>query len=267
MPAVKTRQPASLVRGTARLICGDNCRAMIQMEEESVDLVVTSPPYDNLRTYDGHTWDFYGAAWNLKRLLKPGGVIVWVVADATVNGSETGSNMLQALHFRNLGLNLHDTMIWNKSHVLPSPMGSTRYSSSTEYMYVISKGKPKTWNPLTVATKGAGSVWHGSGLRGSGGDRDLKAKAGRIVGDTKPLTNLWTISIGERNPMNHPAVFPRKLAEQHIMSWSNPGDLVLDPFAGSGTTLVAAIDLGRNAVGIELNPRYIEGIRFRIKCQ
>ena len=124
-----------------QIICGDNCEVMRQMPSESIDLVVTSPPYDDLRTYGGHSWDFYGVAWNLKRLLKPGGVIVWNVSDATIGGDETGTSYRQALHFKGIGLRLVDTMIWNKP-----PKGANgskwAYPQSAEFMFVLSKGEP-----------------------------------------------------------------------------------------------------------------------------
>src|SRR5687768_2825425 len=132
---------------------GDNCDVLGTMPRESVDLVVTSPPYDDLRTYGGHSWDFYGVAWQLKRLIKPGGVIVWVVADATVDGSETGSSMEQALHFKRLGLNLHDTMLYMTDK---PPLSHNRYEQSWEYAFVLSHGKPATFNPLMRRTLTAG---------------------------------------------------------------------------------------------------------------
>ena len=130
-----------------KIHCGDNCDLLGQLPRECIDLVVTSPPYDDLRTYGGHSWDFFGVAWQLKRVLKPGGVIVWVVADATKDGSETGSSMEQALHFKRLGLNLHDTMIYQKLNYLPQN-AATRYDQCYEFVFVLSAGTPKTGNML-----------------------------------------------------------------------------------------------------------------------
>jgi site-specific DNA-methyltransferase (adenine-specific) len=245
-----------------RVIHGDNCETLAAMPAESVDLVVTSPPYDDLRTYGGHSWDFYGVAWLLKRVLKPGGVIVWVVNDGTDNGSETGTSMEQALHFRRIGLRLHDTMTWNKGGF--SDVGSTavRYGPVSEFMFVVSKGKPKTFNPLKDRKNAIpGRKIHGTVKDASGVARPA-SNQGKVMGETGIRFNVWNINPDKTN--EHPAPFPQSLASDHIQSWSNPGDVVLDPFAGSGTTLKAAKELGRRFVGIEINAEYVEICQRRI---
>lgn len=236
-----------------RVICGDNCEVMRQWPSQSIDLVVTSPPYDDLRTYGGHSWDFFGVAWNLKRLLKPGGVLVWVVADATKDGSETGTSMEQALHFKRLGLNLHDTMTWEKG-VVAFPE-SVRYNQKAEFMFVLSCGAPKTFNGIRDHKNVS------FGRKVSGKDRDDngfkdRAGAGKECKEFSLRGNVWHMWNQERG-IGHPAPFPAKLASDHITTWSNPGDIILDPFAGSGTTLKAAQDLGRNWIGIEINHDYV----------
>jgi DNA modification methylase len=234
---------------------GDNCDVMGAMPRDCIDLVVTSPPYDDLRTYGGHSWDFYGVAWQLKRVLKPGGVIVWVVADATVDGSETGTSMEQALHFKRLGLNLHDTMIYEAAGT--GAKGSNlAYWQGWEYAFVISSGKPRVFNPI------------GTGQRISTGGQRRKpcgeSKTGaRIVEEFRESRrpNIWRYAVGNASRDDsgeHPAPFPESLARDHILSWSNPGDVVLDPFAGSGTTLKMAKENERRAIGIEINEAYCE---------
>jgi hypothetical protein len=150
-----------------KIHCGDNCDLLGQLPRECIDLVVTSPPYDDLRTYGGHSWDFFGVAWQLKRVLKPGGVIVWVVADATKDGSETGSSMEQALHFKRLGLNLHDTMVWQKT---PLPMNHNRYEQVWEYMFVLCNGTPKVFNGKREACRNFGRGFPGGSTRQGGND-------------------------------------------------------------------------------------------------
>ena len=246
--------------------CGDNTEIMTQIDKESVDLVVTSPPYDDLRAYGGHSWDFYGIAWLLKRAIKPGGVIVWVVADSKKNGSESGSSMRQAQHFMELNLNLHQTMIYQKlSGVIGALNG---YYPRMEYMYVFSKGKPKTFNPLIdKPTVKAGQRYR------SGGGRNKDGTTRHTVLLTAPeqskRTNIWPYHHGGANhpAVGHPASFPLQLAKDHILSWSNPGDLVLDPFCGSGTTAVAAAQLARRWIGIEINPEYVEMANERIRME
>ena len=240
-----------------KIHCGDNCDLMAMMPRESVDLVVTSPPYDDLRTYGGHSWDFFGVAWHLKRLLKPGGVIVWVVADATKDGSETGSSMEQALHFKRLGLNLHDTMIWENSN--PAPQAQhPRYQPCWEFMYVLCKGyPPKTWNPLKEAAVAAGEDRGGTrGQRNKDDTYRHDKKKRWATQDSRLRRNIWRMTNGRS--LGHPAPFPIALARDHIATWSNHGDVVLDPFAGSGTTAIAAKELGRRFIGLELSADYCE---------
>jgi site-specific DNA-methyltransferase (adenine-specific) len=240
------------------ILCADNCEALAAMQPESVDLVVTSPPYDDLRTYGGHSWDFYGVAWLLKRVLKPGGVIVWNVADATKDGSESGTSMRQALHFQSLGMNLHDTMIYASDK---PPLTHNRYEQAWEYMFVLTKGKPKAWNPLMRQSTNPG---------GKSGKFIHTASAGYAQANgTKPTAekvverNIWSYATGQEKS-GHPAPFPDQLAKDHVASWSNPGDVVLDPFAGSGTTLKAAKELNRRFIGIEINPEYVAICQRRI---
>lgn len=249
-----------------KIYCGDNCDLLGQLPRECIDLVVTSPPYDDLRTYGGHTWDFYGVAWQLKRVLKPGGVIVWVVADATKDGSETGTSMEQALHFKRLGLNLHDTMIYHKEAI---PLTHNRYEQHFEYSFVFSKGKPLTFNPLMEKSKRAGESRKSSTRRHDGKETSALHNQGNVK-DTKIKGNVWFYDTGymKSSPdviaFDHPAIFPEKLAKDHILSWSNPGDLVLDPFTGSGTTCKAAKELGRKFLGFEINPEYCKIAERRI---
>ena len=246
------------------VLLGDNCKRLVQFPPECVDLVVTSPPYDNLRTYGGHTWDFEGVARELTRVLKPGGVIVWVVADATVNGSETLTSMRQAIHFKDVcGMNVHDTMAYMTNK---PPLTHNRYEQAWEYMFVFAKGSPKAWNPIRERSQFAGQKrcatmrQDGDGL----GSRSAKGS----VQDMRLMSNAWYLPRSSKTDdaarIDHPATFPDALARMHIQSWSNPGDVVLDPFAGSGTTLKAAKELGRRFIGIEINPEYVEICNRRI---
>ena len=242
-----------------QIICGDNCDVMGSFPRDCIDLVVTSPPYDDLRTYGGHAWDFYGVAWNLKRLLKPGGVIVWVVADQVEDGSETGTSLRQALHFQSIGLNLHDTMIYQKNSY-PFPP-TNRYYQQSEYMFVLSKGSPKTFNGLVQATKWRKETDEVSTTRqADGSTKEMKYEKGK---ETRLRDNVWQVDTGfmrttdDKSAYKHPAMFPEALARDHILSWSNEGDVVLDPFSGSGTTAKMAKYNGRRFIGIEVNPDYV----------
>jgi DNA modification methylase len=252
-----------------QIICGDNCEVMRQMPSECIDLVVTSPPYDDLRTYGGHSWDFYGVAWNLKRLLKPGGVIVWVVNDETNDGDETGTSFRQALHFKDVGLRLHDTMIWDKGCFTGVGSVRVRYGPSTEYMLVLSNGKPKAFNPIKDRRNiHAGTVGKADTVRLPSGEMLRKTHEGKRMADYGIRFNVWKVSPEMSNANRfHPGQFPEPLARDHILSWSNPGDVVLDPFSGSGTTAKMARETGRRFVGIEVNPEYVEISRKRLAQQ
>lgn len=234
------------------IICGDNCQVLCDFEPESIDLVVTSPPYDDLRTYGGHDWDFYGIAWQLSRVIKKGGVIVWVVADQTKDGTETGTSFRQALHFQSLGLNIHDTMIYKTNK---PPKSSKRYTDCIEFMFVFSKGQPATWNPIEVPC-----IWAGVGCSPSQRTKDgtLIGNGRRMIKDTKPRENIWHYETGsgKTESMGHPATFPLQLATDHVMTWTNEGDVVLDPFCGSGTSCEAAKRNARRFIGVDVNESY-----------
>ena len=236
-----------------RIVCGDNTEVLCQMPPESVDLVVTSPPYDDLRTYGGHSWDFFGVGWLLKRVLKPGGVIVWVVNDATKDGSESGTSMEQVLHFRRLGLLIYDTMVFQKQGMPTDPR--LRYLQNWEYMTVLSKGRPKTYNPLKDRRNSSAGRKFNYRVDRLGDNLVTIPTAERQTGEFGIRTNIWEYDCRNMGGL-HPAQFPVALAADHIKSWSNPGDIVLDPFAGSGTTCKAAKELNRQWCGIEINPEY-----------
>lgn len=247
----------------ATLYLGD-CRDVLPMIS-AVDVAMTSPPYDNLRSYNGVAWGegvWRSVISDLYRSMKPGGVVVWVVADATVDGSETGTSFRQALHAMECGFRLHDTMIYHKEG---PPLSHNRYEQKFEFMFVFSKGAPATFNGITEPSLFPGKKRCG-GMRQDGDDLTYRNASG-TVGKTKLKGNVWTFAVnptGVADPLvrQHPAVFPEVLARDHIMSWSNPGETILDPFMGSGTTGVAAVKLRRKFIGIDSEPKY-----FDISCR
>ena len=236
------------------------------LDDECIDLTVTSPPYDNLRTYNGFSWDFEATAKELYRITKQGGVVVWIVADATIKGSETGTSFKQALYFLDCGFNLHDTMIWNKQNC--SSVGAmNRYENVFEYMFVFSKGFPETHNIICdKPNKRAGEMQHGSIRQKDGTVRKTSQYGKREIAEYGRRQNVWNI-FPAKSPRErlHPAPFPEQLANDHIISWSNEGDTVLDPFAGSGTTAKMALLTNRNFIGFELDKQYCEIANERIQ--
>jgi site-specific DNA-methyltransferase (adenine-specific) len=242
----------------------ENCLdTMARMPDCFIDLTVTSPPYDNLRTYNGYSFDFEAVAKELFRVTKQGGVVVWVVGDATIKGSETGTSFKQALYFKEIGFNLHDTMVWIKPD--PIPLTHNRYEQSFEYMFILSKGKPKTFNPIKVKTKYGGRIENTKNWSNKDKNQAIRIRDEDLVRKEYRIDyNNWKISVNDGVKVKHPAKFPEELCERHILSWSNEGDLVYDPFMGSGTTAKMAIINKRNWIGSEISEEYCKIIEERI---
>lgn len=252
------------------LTVGDCSQALSEIDTESVDLVVTSPPYDNLRSYRGFAFQFERIADELARVIKPGGVIVWVVADATIEGSESGTSFRQALYFQSIGLNIHDTMIFKKRNPIPQ-IYRKRYNNEFEYMFVFSKGLVKTNNPIRVECLHAGLELGSTTYKNYSKNDQVRSKLANPVKATKIKGNIWEYVVGknkeDQEAKGHPAPFPCELARDHILSWSNEGDVVLDPMCGSGTTCKVAQQLGRKFIGIDVSAEYIEIARSRLETE
>lgn len=253
------------------LMLGDCLERMKEIPDGSVDLTVTSPPYDNLRSYNGNNEQWGEHVWKavlaeLYRVTASGGVVVWVVGDATIKGSETGTSFKQALHAMECGFNLHDTMIWEKPHF--SNPSRSRCHQIFEYMFVFSKGKPKTFNQIKdVPIKYGKPVGKSSQRHKDGTITNGEAKGSK--GQFGARKNIWKINTaGQENfgkKVVHPAQFSMQLVKDHITSWSNEGDTVFDPFMGSGTTGKMAKLLNRRFIGIELDPEYFAIAKQRIE--
>jgi len=251
------------------LMQGDCLERMKEIPDGSVDLTITSPPYDNLRSYNGNNEQWGEHVWkdvivDLHRVTTDGGVVVWVVNDATIKGSETGTSFKQALWAIECGFNLHDTMIWHKI----SPFQhSNRYIPSFEYMFIFSKGKVKNANIIKDRkNKWGGTKVHGTERQFDGNTKKLsKTQKSKVVKDFGSRYNVWEISpVKNKSGLTHPANFPEQLAQDHIISWSNESATILDPFMGSGTTGVAAKNLNRDFIGIELDESYFNIAKERI---
>lgn len=234
---------------------------MGNMPDEFIDLTVTSPPYDKLRDYEGYDFDFEKCANELWRVTKKGGVVVWVVGDETINGSETGTSFKQAIYFMSCGFRLHDTMIYQKRNF--SHPERNRYHSVFEYMFVFSKDKPKTFNPIfdrknltagEIGNKGVNTFT----LRN--GEKSERKK--NLTKDFGMRHNVWLGNTRGQEDMciklQQPGMMPRWIARDHIKSWSNRGDLVYDPCGGSGTTVQEAEKLGRKWIMSEISDKYTQ---------
>jgi len=250
----------------------DCLATMIQIDNNSVDMVLTSPPYDDLRTYNkhlsgnkteynGYSFPFEQIVQELFRIVKKGGVVVWVVGDATNKGSETGTSFRQALYFKKCGFDIYDTMIYQKTGT-PFPQ-KTRYNQIFEYMFVFSKGKPNTFNPIMKKNVTAGAVRHSRKFRNADGEM-IDGFNGKPINEYGIDNNVWVMRNGMYKStkdivaFEHPAIFPEELAIRHIISWTKENDLIYDPFMGSGTTAKAAIQLKRNWIGSEIDKSYCD---------
>ena len=238
---------------------GDCLDVMNKFESDVIDLVITSPPYDNLRNYKGFSFPFESIALELFRIVKVGGVIVWVVGDATLNGSESGTSFKQALFFKEVGFNLHDTMIFRKKNPIPQ-IYRNRYNNEFEYMFILSKGQVSKHNPIMVDCLHAGLKLNGTTYKNYSKHEQIRGKMANPVQKQKIRGNIWDYVVGkileDQEAKGHPAPFPCELVRDHIFSWSNEGDIILDPMCGSGTTCKVAHQLGRNYIGIDISQEY-----------
>ena len=236
---------------------------MKRMPDNFIDLTVTSPPYDGLRTYNGYSFPFENIAKELYRITKDGGVVVWVVGDATVKGSESGTSFRQALYFKEIGFNLHDTMMYRKINYIP--LTHNRYEQEFEYMFIFSKGKPKTFNPIMVECKTKGSKTNGRTFYQTNSQNiPTEGHKNDAVKEYKQRGNVWEVPTNA-GAKGHPAQFPEQLANDHIISWSNEGDIIYDPFAGSGTTGKMAILNKRKCIMSEISSEYCDIIKKRLE--
>lgn len=248
-----------------QIVCEDCVSFMNKIEDNFIDLTVTSPPYDNLRDYNGYNFDCEKIAKELYRITKIGGIVVWVVGDKVIKGNKTLSSFKQALTFQNIGFNVHDTMIYKKKN---TPfMRSNAYTNCFEYMFIFSKGSPKTFNPLKQKTVRSGFEMLVSNKKSDGINK-------KILGELKKektKTNIWEYAVGlggtttDKIAFKHPAIFPEHLAEDHILSWSNENDIVFDPMCGSGTTCKMAYLNRRNYIGCDISQEYVQIAKERIQ--
>lgn len=256
-----------------RINIGNNITIMNKMPDNSIDLVITSPPYDDLRDYNNKiTWDFSKfekVANQLYRIMKKGGTVVWIVGDKTKNGNKSLTGFKQALYFQKIGFYIYDVIIYEKAG--SGPPHSKRYFNTFEYMFIISKGKPKTVNLLADKKNKCGGMTTFSNVTRREKDGTLTNKGKKVINEYGVRTNIWRYNNGkgfstkDEIAYKHPAIFPEKLVDDHILSWSNPGDIVLDPFGGSGTTAKEAIKLNRKWIYIEKVEEYCKIAEERIK--
>lgn len=250
-------------------IYNEDClKTMAKMPAEYIDLIVTSPPYDDIRDYNGYSFKFEEVAQSLRRVIKVGGVVVWVVGSGVKDFNESLTPFKQAIHFQGIGFNVFDTMIYQKTSA--SSIGSHyTYNQTFEYMFVLSKGKPKTINLISDIPNTTYGTTRPKYIREKDGTIS-KPNTRFVIKEYGKRGNVWKYYVGarasaqEKFATKHPAIFPEKLAQDHIISWSNKGDLVYDPFMGSGTVAKMCDIEGRKYIGSEISAEYCEIIKQRL---
>ncbi|CAD6490247.1 MAG: Modification methylase MthZI [Candidatus Argoarchaeum ethanivorans] len=238
---------------------------MKEIKDNFFDLTVTSPPYDNLRDYKGYRFEIEKIAKELFRVTKKGGIVIWVVGDKIKNGDRTLTSFTHALRFQEIGFNVHDVMIYKKKN---TPfMRSNAYTNCYEFMFVFSKGKPNTFNPLLIKTRRNGKEKLVANKKADG----INNKVWGTLKEEKTRINIWEYAVGlggttnDKIAFKHPAVFPEKLAEDHILSWTNEGDIVFDPMCGSGTTCKMAKINNRKFIGVDISEEYYKIAQERVQ--
>jgi DNA modification methylase len=247
----------------------ENCiETLRRMPDDLIDVTITSPPYDDLRDYNGYHFPVEEIAALLYEKTKPGGVVIWVVGDRTINGDETLTSFRHAITFQENGFKVHDTMLYVKNNPIPSDCGK-RYRQAFEYMFCFSKGQPKTFNPITEPTKSAGQKITAFRITGKGRGNVPDEDIGRQIKSARKVSNIFYYNVGtsssrDKIAFKHPAIFPEQLVEDQILTWTNEGDLVYDCFMGSGTTAKVAKKLGRAWLGSEISKEYVKIAETRI---
>lgn len=242
---------------------------MARMEDNFVNMTITSPPYDDLREYNGYHFPVEEIASALFRVTMKGGVVIWVVGDRTVNGDETLTSFKHAFAFRKAGFRVHDTMIYAKNNPIPSDCGK-RYRQCFEYMFCFSKGQPETFNPIYEPTKSAGQKITAFRITGKGRGNLPDEDIGREIKSQRKVSNIFAYNVGtssskDKVAFKHPAIFPEKLVEDQIFTWTNEGDVVYDCFMGSGTTAKVAEQLNRQWLGSEVSDEYVKIAEQRLR--
>jgi DNA modification methylase len=255
-------------------IYNENClETLSRMSDDVIDMTITSPPYDDLREYNGYHFPVREIAEALFAKTAPGGVVIWVIGDRTLNGDETLTSFRHALTFQEVGFKVHDTMIYAKNNPIPSDCGK-RYRQCFEYMFCFSKGQPKTFNPITqnIKQEKAFKSFRITKVGRNDLAHDHVAPKERKIdnifyyGDTEIFYyNVGTSSSEDKIAFQHPAIFPEQLVADQINTWSDPGDLVYDCFMGSGTTAKVAEILGRRWFGSEISEEYVKLAESRLE--
>jgi site-specific DNA-methyltransferase (adenine-specific) len=252
-----------------RIYCTDCVEGMKQIPGSSIDLVVTSPPYDSIRNYNGFTFDLHATGQGIHRVLRDGGIAAMVLQDQTSNFGKSLTSFRTVLDWcDNIGFKLFECVIYRKY----GPEGAwwrNRFRVDHEYMPIFLKGNRPNYfdkEPLKIPSKHGGKVMTGSGSRRTDGKTNHAVT--RMINPTKCRGTVWDyLMAGDKDPIKrkHPAPFPDQIPKDFIGCFCPPGGIVLDPFMGCGSTAMAALALGRRFIGFEISPEYCSLAEERMK--
>jgi site-specific DNA-methyltransferase (adenine-specific) len=245
-----------------QIIHNDCVSEMATLPDNCIPLTVTSPPYDKLRRYGGQRWSFETfekVARQLFRLTMPGGVVLWVVQDGTVDGSLTGTSARQWLYFQQIGFDLNSVLIlatrgWRSQ--------TSRYANQFHFGFVLSKGRPRAFHPIRDRINSTAGQRLRCSRRSASGEAVTTYNGDRRLGLHGYRANVWFYDVGggkstkDRYASRHEALMPEQMARDLIISWSRPGDLIFDPFCGAATTCKMALLSHRHYLGIEAHALY-----------
>ena len=260
------------IEGDARFINADCLEALKLLPDNSVDLIITSPPYADQRvsTYGGVKPEKY-VEWflpiskELLRVLKPDGTFVLNIKEKVVNGERSTYVMELIIEMKKQGWLWTEEFIWYKKNCFPGKWPN-RFRDAWERLLQFNKSK--NFNMYQEEVMVPMGDWAKTRLKnlsetdkrrdnskvGSGFGKNVSKWVDRDKAYPTNVLNLAT----ETGNKSHSAVFPKSLPAWFIKLFTKPGDMVLDPFLGSGTTSMVAGELGRKSIGIEILPEYYE---------
>ena len=252
-----------------RVYTGECVKRMKYIPNNSVDLIVTSPPYDELRDYKGNSsFDLHQVGIEVFRVLKEGGIAAMVIQDQTKNFGKSLTSFRTIIDWCDeIGFKLFETVIYRKNGS-EGAWWTKRFRVDHEYMPIFLKGeRPQFFNkePLKIKSKHGGKVMKGSGSRKTNGE--TQETVTRAINSMKCRGTIWNyLMAGDKNPLKrkHPAVFPDKIPFDFIQCFCPENGIVLDPFTGSGSTLVMAQKLGRYFIGFDIEESYCDVANQRL---
>lgn len=249
--------------------CMECVEGMEMLPDDCVDLVVTSPPYDAVRKYNGFAFDLHQTGAQIHRVLKDGGIAAMVIQDQTKDFGKSLTSFRTIIDWcDSFGFKLFECVIYRKNGS-EGAWWKHRFRVDHEYIPLFLKGDRPAYfdkQPLRVPSKHGGKVMSGSGNRRTDGATNGTVR--REINATKCRGTIWNyLMAGDKNPLKrkHPAVFPDAIPSDLIQCFCPPGGIVLDPFIGSGSTAVQALKHERHFIGFDISQEYCDLCNQRLE--